>query len=241
MDGMATPRLEPRSFRDVWKAYISSFYQLRTCPRELWMIYLLKFCESYAYYVFSYSLIMYLSTEFGFSDEEAGWTYGLTGMMTSFYGFFIGFLIDNLGVQRSLQLGAALSFFSRLLAAVTRSRKVLLLIMYTTMPLGCSLAIPVMTIAIRRYTSSDKQRAVAYNIFYQVMNGAAMCALPMIDIFRGLHGSTFVYRGFTFTAYRLVILSGVFMTLIFLIIASTLIREINLSGESTTSGSPTTF
>ena len=88
--------------------------------------------------------------------------------MTSVYGFFIGFVIDNLGVQRSLQLGAALSFFSRLLVALTRSRKVLLLIMYTTMPLGGSLSIPVMTIAIRRYTHENidkngiNQRDMAY-------------------------------------------------------------------------------
>jgi hypothetical protein len=49
-----------------------------------------QFLESYAYYSMSYTLLIYLSEEFAFTDKEAGLTYGLMGMLTSLYGFFLG-------------------------------------------------------------------------------------------------------------------------------------------------------
>ena len=36
-----------------------------------------RYLESYAYFVLSYTLILFLSDEFGFTDEEAGWAYAL--------------------------------------------------------------------------------------------------------------------------------------------------------------------
>lgn len=38
----------------------------------------------------AYTLLLYLSEEFDFSDREAGWTYGLMGLLISVYGFAIG-------------------------------------------------------------------------------------------------------------------------------------------------------
>lgn len=51
---------------------------------------LAQFLESYAYYCMSYTLLLYLSEEFGFTDSQAGWTYGIMGLLISVYGFFVG-------------------------------------------------------------------------------------------------------------------------------------------------------
>ena len=78
-------------------------------PRELWILYVLKLLESFAYFSLSYVLVLYLSEEFGYSDQGAGWLYGFFGMLISLYGVFVGFIIDQLGVKRSLARAASSS------------------------------------------------------------------------------------------------------------------------------------
>ena len=56
-----------------------SVKSLDKAPRELYLNYVLKFCESYNYFAISQILVIFLHTEFGLSDTEAGYTYGLWG------------------------------------------------------------------------------------------------------------------------------------------------------------------
>ena len=51
------------------------------------------------------------------------------GMMVSVFGFFMGFIIDNMGVKWSLVLGSMLLLCSRFVIAVTTSRKVMQLVL----------------------------------------------------------------------------------------------------------------
>ena len=99
-----------------------------------------------------YILILYLSDEFGFDDKAAGWVFGLLGMLSSIYGFLCGFVIDKLGVRRSLMLGSFLLLVSRLVLSFSDSHFMLLFQISTLLPVGISLGIPVMYIGIRRYT-----------------------------------------------------------------------------------------
>ena len=116
------------------------------------------------------------------------------------------------GVKWSLVLGSGLLLGSRFVIAVTNSRKVcrrssslplpsplhltppvsplqvMQFVLYTTLPMGSALGIPVMQIGIRRYTNK-KNRAMAFSLFYMMMNIAAVCAAPAIDGFRGLFHS----------------------------------------------------
>ena len=87
---------------------ISQFFVLSTAPRELWILFLLKLLESFAHFSLSYVLVLYLSEEFGYSDQSAGWVYGFFGMLISIYGVLVGFLIDRLGVRLALMLGSFL-------------------------------------------------------------------------------------------------------------------------------------
>eukprot|EP00946_MAST-07B_sp_MAST-7B-sp1_P002590 g2590.t1 len=172
-------------------------------------------------------MTLYLSQEFGFSDSQAGWTYGLMGMLTSVYGFFIGFLIDNLGVKYSLVFGFGLLLISRLIYGATQSREMIHLVVYLTHPLGCALGIPVMTIGIRRYTSeTGPNRQLAYALFYESLNLASVTAAPAIDGFRRIMQSTneknpsHEASSYLAKPYRLLIFSGcVFTFLAFLISA----------------------
>jgi POT family proton-dependent oligopeptide transporter len=45
---------------------------LRTAPRELWLVYLLKVLDSYGYFALSEVFTMLLTDEFGIDDVTAG-------------------------------------------------------------------------------------------------------------------------------------------------------------------------
>lgn len=206
--------------------WMSQYSFLRTAPRELLLTYVLKFLESYSYYSLAVTMTLYLSQEFGFSDSQAGWTYGLMGMLTSVYGFFIGFLIDNLGVKYSLVFGFGLLLVSRIIYGATRSVGMIHLVVYLTLPLGSALGIPVMTIGIRRYTSEKgPDRQLAYALFYESLNLASVTAAPAIDGFRRImrvenEKSDGAPSSYLAKPYRLLIFSGCIFTFIAFLIAS---------------------
>ena len=160
------------------------YRELYNGPRALWVIFALKFLESFAYSTMSYVLILYLSEQFHFSDKEAGFMFGIYGMLISLYGFFAGSLIiDRIGVRSSLMAGALLMGISRLLLATVNSNQVLLFVLFTFLPLGSCLGIPVLAIAIKRHTS-EFTRPLAFSLFYVIMNAASLAAAPTIDFYR---------------------------------------------------------
>lgn len=201
---------------------------MSSCPRELWLIFFLKYLESYAYFVLSYTLILFLSDEFEFTDEEAGWAYGIYGMLVTVYGFFMGTVIDNLGVKWSLVGGMIVLFISRLALTFVTDVRTILSILFTTLPLGGAMGIPVMQIAIKRYTK-QVNRTISFSVFYVMMNLAAITAAPAIDLFHAKFpdGGVFTFFGHSYavSTYRLLIFSGACMTFISLFVALCLIRE----------------
>lgn len=64
--------------------------------------------RSFAYFSLALNLTIYLTDEFGITDQEAGWVYGLFGVAISITGLIFGVIIDKLGVRHSLWIGAAL-------------------------------------------------------------------------------------------------------------------------------------
>lgn len=207
---------------------------LAVAPRELWLVYVLKLLESYGYFSFSLILVLFLSDEFGMSDSAAGWAYGLFGMCITVWGLAVGVFIDNLGVRRSLILGSALLVAARAMVMVATSRAVLYASLFGIMPLGTAFGIPVLTTAIRRYTADDS-RAVAFGLFYVVMNVAALLSGPAADLLRGAFGCGLRLGGTTLSSYRLLIGTSVLTSLLQLLLAC-LVREI----EAAPGGGPPT-
>lgn len=203
------------TFTQAWK-------ELKNSPKSLYSIFLLKFLESYSYFCIIYTLIIFLSEEYKYTDEQAGWSYGLFGMCTSFYGFvFGGALIDNLGVKMSLCLGSIILFTGRALLVICTKHLHIIIILYTVLPIGTCLGIPVMQIAIRRFTT-EKSRALAYSIFYAMMNVSAIFSASAIDFFRKyVIDKPITVFNFTFelTAYRALFLSGAVTTLFSMVLS----------------------
>ena len=125
------------------KTFVEKVRQLGYAPRELYIIFSIKFAESTAYYAFSYVYTAFLSDEFGFSDVEAGVLYTLYGLLCSAIGLLVGPMIDALDLRTSLLLGTIPSFIGRLGSAVTRDRAFVSMCSYALLPLGAAFGMPV--------------------------------------------------------------------------------------------------
>ncbi|EKX54645.1 hypothetical protein GUITHDRAFT_159147 [Guillardia theta CCMP2712] len=208
------------------------FASLRSAPRDLWYIYVLKFLESYSYFSMAVVCTIFLSDEFGLNDAQAGFAYGLMGTFSSVYGFVIGFVVDKIGIRRSLLLGCSLSLIGRCTLTFCQSPILLAVIMYIFLPAGHCLCIPVMTLAIKGYTTS-KNRGFAYGIFYGIMNAGILVSGLVVDFFNmkyprasmkyALNGTstahTFDADGWNLTANRCVFATGTMSTAVMLFVS----------------------
>jgi dipeptide/tripeptide permease len=129
--------------------------------------------DSYSYFSFSIIFTLFLSHDFGLDDVTAGTLYGAWGALITIYGLLTGFVVDNLGVARSVNLGFALSLVARIGIFMTTSKTMLYFHICGTLPMANCLGIPVLTTGIRRYTN-DSNRGFAFGLFYVIMNVAAL-------------------------------------------------------------------
>jgi len=205
----------------------TSILLLKQSPRELWLIYITKFLSSFSYFSYSLILTLYLSNEFGFSDEKAGWTFGAYGFMSVLYGMSLGWIVDYLGVRYALLLGAVIGCLSRLVLAFSSSSHWVVFVLYTFLPFSESLGIPIMTIGIKRYTNSNN-RTIAYSLFYTFMNIAALLSGPIVDLCR-TRWSHWTILGHSLDSLQLIILCGSFSTFCIILVVLLGMRNIQFT------------
>lgn len=164
------------------------FGQLRDSPRELWVIFAMKLLESFAVFSFGFVLVKYLTDILRISDVNAGWLYGGMGMFTSVFGIIGGGCVDNLGVRKSLLLGAGLFFLGRLSFCFASGIHVVTFLMLVILPLASALSIPVMVLGVKKYTT-ELNRAFAFSVFYMIMNASGLLAALGVNLARDFHSS----------------------------------------------------
>lgn len=148
-------------------------------PRELWIIFFAKFLESLGIFSMLYTLTLWLSSDYAFSDVDAGWWVGLFNLTVSLITFGIGFFADSWGFRKTLILAFAVSAISRGTMAFAGSR-VVALIGLMSLTLGYAGGIPVMNTAVRRYTYPSS-RAFAFSLYYVTFNVSAAVAGVLVD------------------------------------------------------------
>lgn len=201
---------------------------------------------------------VYLTESHGFSDTASGVLYGTFGLLasvhtsttlglpttttamhatytladhTQVYGLLSGWLIDYLGVKYSLAVGAVLGTIGRFMFAVGSARWVIYTSMFGFMPLSLAFGIPVLTIAIRRYTNNET-RTVGFAVFYSVMNISALLAGPATDLCRLLVGSEgIVVFGARLTELRVLFLTSTLASFIMIFVALCGMREVNVDAR----------
>lgn len=207
-----------------------NFENIKSAPRELWVIFILKFFSSYSYFAFSLILTLYLSESFHLNDIQAGFTFGIYGVMATISGVICGWFIDLLGVRKCLILGSFLGVISRFIIAFTTSKTLALSLLFTVLPFSDSLGIPIMTIGVKRYTNQSN-RTFAYSLFYSIMNIAALVVGPIVDSCRSYFEDGIYVYNFYISSLRIIIITTVISSLFLFIISILYVRDVEVDSH----------
>ena len=157
---------------------------LAKSPRELWLIYGIKFLESLAYFAIYNLLAVYLTEDLHYGDKPAGTIAGTWLTVVSILMFISGFVADALGIRRALLISVLSCLVGRTMMAVSSSPGVALAGLFVS-AWGAASMLPTMTAAIRRYTTPSTV-AFGFSLFYVDMNIGALVAPLTIGWFRRL-------------------------------------------------------
>lgn len=200
---------------------------LKSFPNDIYFIFILKFFESYSYFALSQILVIYMHTEFGVSDLEAGAAYGMWGASITLGGLLMSWINDNLGVRKSLLVGFTISAISSIITACTTSKTLLYITIFGIYPIGTAMGIPMLTVAIKRYTIK-KNRTFAFGLYYSVMNIAALFSGPMVDMFNIGFKNGITVNGHTWSGNRCVIFTCTIANILSFLVTHRFIRNIKL-------------
>jgi MFS family permease len=153
--------------------------ELLTCPRELWLNYLALVVEYIGMYSFLQTLPLWLTSDFGQSDTQAGDWASYWSVILTLFVFFVGSIADSFGMRRTLiaSLGAAAicRFLLSLVHSQTAAAAVLIAYGFTFATTS-----PVMQACVQRF-STPRTRAIAFALFYVSFNIGGVITGPVVD------------------------------------------------------------
>lgn len=168
----------------LWTSLHSNISNLYKPPHssQLTPIYVLIYLESLCTFSFGLCFTLFLSTDFGLDDILAGILFGCWDALSTIGTLFTGFLMDKIGVGKSLRVGFFITLVARIIIFVTTHTGILC-IAIIILSLGSCLCSPVLTICIKKATTEDEEcRRFAFGLYYVIMNIAALCSGPLVDI-----------------------------------------------------------
>src|SRR6059058_3460548 len=200
------------------RGFIAKFTVLKGAQRELWLTFLIKLFIISAYSITNKTLILWLSSDLGFSDQGAGalvgwvWAPAMT-VCTLLAGSFT----DALGLRRTFFVGVTVCAVARAVMVFTTIPWLALAGGLFPLVIGEALGTPVLIAATRRY-STVRQRSIAFSIIYMVMNVGYLVAGSIFDYVRHSLGEYgyLNFLGLHITTYRtLFLVSLAFEVLLF--------------------------
>ena len=167
--------------------FLAKFGVLKNAQRELWLVFGIKFLMFAAYGLTNFTIKLWLSSDFGYSDKEAlglvaAWSFSMTAFV-----LMVGSLTDAIGFRKTFFLGAGLCIFARGMMAVAPVRWLALAGGLLPLAMGEALTTPVLVASVRRY-SNTKQRSISFSIIYAMGNVGFLLANYIFDFFRGPRG-----------------------------------------------------
>ena len=182
---------------------LGKFTVMRGSPRELWIIYLTKVLEIIAYGLMSSTLVLWLSSDLGFSDTAAGDTIAWWSTIMTLVTVLVGSLVDSIGLRKSFLLGFWLCLLSRAVMTVTANPWLAIFLGMFPLAVGLALMVPVMNAALKRYATTAQQ-TMAFALFYTLMNVGFFIAGKLFDFVRDKLGEygTQEILGMELSTYR---------------------------------------
>jgi MFS family permease len=163
--------------------FLGKFTVLRGATRELWLTFLIKFLSVAAYAVTNLTIKLWLSSQFGFSDQQAltivlAWSVTMTAVT-----LLVGSLTDALGLRKTFFLGVWICVVARLVMVLATDKWVALIGGLLPLALGEALGTPVLVAAVRKY-STTPQRSISFSMVYMMMNVGFLAAGMLFDVVR---------------------------------------------------------
>jgi MFS family permease len=217
-------------FRDLWSS-----------PRELWITYVIWYVESTGIFSLLFTLVLWLSVDFGYSDQgAANWATVFSSGATLLM-LVAGFLGDAVGPRRGMIAAFALLVAGRFLMGFAPGRPMAIAGLLVLCA-GYAGVVPVLNTAFRQY-SHPRARAFAFSIFYMVNNLGSASAGFLVDACRkpfvSADGKTLspkvVVLPFvgehTLSAYRTVFLFGAGLAVVGFVLALLIRPNIDTEAE----------
>jgi MFS family permease len=197
------------------RALAGRFTVLRGAVCELWIVFGAKLLAILAYGVMNSTLILWLSSDLGYNDADAGFLIAAWSTLMTLFTVAVGSLVDAIGLRKAFLMGFCVCLLARGMMTFTTARWAALLCGLLPLALGEALMTPVMVAAVRRYTTTA-QRSISFSIFYAMMNGGFLIALLIYDYVRqslGEYGHyTVPVLGVSLSTYRTLFLVSFLLT-----------------------------
>ncbi|MCB1124863.1 MAG: MFS transporter [Verrucomicrobiae bacterium] len=161
-------------------SFLGKFLVLRNASRELWLTFVVKFLGVAAYKVTTLTLVLWLSYDFGYGDQEALWLVAAWSLSMTVVTLLVGSLTDAIGLRRTFFLGVWICVIARAVMAFSTVRWLALAAGLFPLAVGEALGTPVLVAAVRHY-STTRQRSIAFSLFYTIMNLGFMVAAFVFD------------------------------------------------------------
>ena len=184
--------------------FFSKFTVLKGAQRELWLTFLIKLLIISAYSITNKTLILWLSSDLGYSDQAAGAIVGwIWAPAMTVCTLLAGSLTDALGLRRTFFLGVAVCLVARTVMVFSTIHWLALAGGLFPLVIGEALGTPVLIAATRKY-STTRQRSISFSMIYMVMNIGYLIAARIFDYIRqtlGEHGHLDLF-GLNISSYR---------------------------------------
>lgn len=162
------------------QTFIGKFTVLKGAAPELWLSLALKLLNFAAYAVTNLTLKRWLSTEFGYSDQQAmglimAWSIAMTVVT-----LLVGALTDAIGLRKTFFLGCWICIVARLVMVFAPTPWLAITFGLFPLAVGEALGTPVLVAAVRKF-STTPQRSISFSASYMMMNFGSLAAAFIFD------------------------------------------------------------
>lgn len=219
MSEQGTPAAAKPGALQMMIGYFRDFKVLKECPPRYWGVQLINFLDCLAYFSITIVITLYLSKQFGLSDEQAGYVVMLFGIVTSVTILFIGPVTDWLGIRKSMlvaligKLILPLALGGLAFTGDFAGRGLLAAILFASLGFPMAMIQPIYQAANARFTT-QKSRGPGFNLWYLFMNLGALGAGLGVDVIRKWMGLSDTY----------VVLAGAVTSLLAMIVLFFMVR-----------------
>ncbi len=160
--------------------FFGKFTVLNGAARELWLAFALKLVNFAAYAVTNLTLKRWLSTEFGYSDQQALGLVAAWSITMTIVTLLVGALTDAVGLRKTFFLGVWICILARAVMVFAPTPWFAIAFGLFPLAIGEALGTPVLVAAVRKF-STTPQRSIAFSASYMMVNLGSLAAAFIFD------------------------------------------------------------